>query len=53
MFLTAAHDLGARPEGALYRVNSVKPSVMVRVTMSLHIFIFKGLFKEIDKLNFF
>lgn len=45
MFLTPAHnDLGARPQGAIYRVNPVKPSVLFRVFVNLGIFILKGLF---------
>lgn len=54
MFLTAAHlDLGARPEGAIYGVNPVKPSVRFTVIVNSGIFIVKGLFQEIDKLNIF
>ena len=54
MFPTAAHqDLGARPKGATCRVNPVKPSVMFIAIVNARIFIVKGLFKEIDKLNIF
>lgn len=52
MFVAAAHDdLGAGPEGAVSRVNLVKPSALSRVKANLDIFILKGLLKETDKLN--